>query len=140
MLTAAETRAWVVRIAIWDGALPAIIWLAPILVQGLIPNRRGPVEIIAVVLPILAFFIRFHVGRRFVSANQCGVAVRRFQYVALCIGALILVLVDAVMILTILMPKGAAFASLGDILVWVILVSTYLLAMSIAMYPGCHRV
>ena len=139
MLTAAETRSWVVRIAIWDGALPAIIWLAPVLLQGLIPNLRGPVEIVAVVLPIVAFFIRFHVGRRYILANHCRIELRRFQYVSLCIGALVLVLVDAVLILTNIMPKGAAFATVSDVIVWAILYLTYLGAMSIAMYPGSHR-
>jgi hypothetical protein len=136
MLTAAETRAWIVRIAIWDGALPAVIWLAPVIVQGLIPNLRGPVEIVAVVLPIVAFFIRFHVGRWHISANHCRIELRRFQYVALCFGALVLVLVDAVLILTNIMPKGAVFVTVGDVIVWAILILTYLGAMSIAMYPG----
>ena len=81
-------------------------WLAPVLVQGLIPNLRGPVEIVAVVLPIVAFFIRFHVGRRVISTNHCRTEIRRFQYVTLCLGALVLVLVDAVLILTNIMPKG----------------------------------
>jgi len=55
-------------------------------------------------------------------------------------GALVLVLVDAVLILTNIMPKGAAFATVGDVVVWAILYLTYLGAMSIAMYPGSHRV
>jgi hypothetical protein len=117
VLSASEIRTWVIRIVKWDGVLPGIVWTAPLLVQFLLPNRRGPVEIVAVVLPILAFFVRFKVGSQHIAANNCQTGMRRLQIASLCIGILILALIDAVMILTHIMPKGAAFATMGDVVV-----------------------
>ncbi|MEZ6136322.1 MAG: hypothetical protein R3C53_15615 [Pirellulaceae bacterium] len=102
----------------------------------MIPNQRAPVEIAAAVLPIIAFFVRFNVGRQCISSNNCRGVTRRLQTASLCIGILVLVLVDAVMILTHVMPKGAAFATMSDIVVWIVMYSIYVAAMSIAMYPG----
>jgi hypothetical protein len=129
-------RSWILRLAKWDGILPAIVWSAPVVVRILMPNQRGLVEITAVVLPIVAFFVRFNFGRRCISNNNCQIVTRRFQMSALCIGILILVLIDAVMILAHIMPRGAAFATMADIVVWVVISSIYIVAMSIAMYPG----
>jgi hypothetical protein len=128
--------AWLFRVLTWDGLLPAFVILAPMLIEVLIPNNRGAIEIAAVVLPITGFFIRISVGKRHIASNSCGVVVRRLQFGVFCLGILTLVLIDSVLILCHVMPKAAPFATKADCIVWIVLFSTYLTSMTIAMYPG----
>ena len=129
---------WPLRIVLWDGVLPVVVWLAPFVVRFLIPNRRGAIEITAIVLPIAAFLFRLHVGRRQIARNRCGDWMRRFQLVVFCVGIVVLVLIDAVMVLIHVMPPGAVFATPGDRIVWACLYGIYMTSMAIAMYPGPH--
>lgn len=121
---------------VWDGMLPATLWITPIAVQSIVPNQRGPVEVIAVVLPILAFFARAWSGRRSIRLNNCGARMKSIQRLALGTGLLLLVPMDAIIILSHIMPPNAAFATSEDIVVWAVLFLAYVIAMSIAMYPG----
>jgi hypothetical protein len=63
-------------------------------------------------------------------------AVRHFQLVALCIGILVLLMIDSLLILAHGMQKGALFATDTDLLVWAVLIAVYLTSMAVAMYPG----
>jgi hypothetical protein len=136
MLTASDIREWVIRIVKWDGILPAVVWTSPILVQLLFPNVRWAIEIVAVILPIIALLMRFMIGKRHIDSNRCKPLTRRLQLAVLCIGSIVLLLIDSVMILTHVMPKGAAFATTGDVIVWSALYGIYVASMTIAMYPG----
>jgi hypothetical protein len=139
MLTAPETVTWILRIAKWDGLLPAVVWTSPILVQLVFPNVRGAIELVAVALPIAALLLRYLIGKRHIDSNRCSLLTRRIQMLALCVGSIVLMLIDSVMILTHVMPKGAAFATTGDVIVWGVLYAIYILSMTIAMYPGCAK-
>ena len=55
------------------------------------------------------------------------------------IGLSVLAVIDAVIMLTPVMPKGAAFATTADLIVWAALYSVYLTAMALALYPGPLR-
>jgi hypothetical protein len=61
---------------------------------------------------------------------------RRVQFAFLCLGLLVLALIDCVLMLSHIMPNGAAWATRSDRIVWAILASFYLTSMTIAMYPG----
>ena len=54
----------------------------------------------------------------------------------LCVGLLPLLLIDALMVLANVMPKGPAPATWQDWIVPAVLYAIYLSAMAIAMYPG----
>ncbi len=127
---------WILTIISWDGLLPPCVLLVPYLIGVLFPNNRGAIEVAALVMPITGFFIRFVVGRRQIASNQCGVIVRRIQFCFLGLGIFVLVLIDAVLILSHVMPNGAACADRTDCIVWAVLASIYLTSMAIAMYPG----
>ncbi len=130
---------WMLRLITWDGVAPAFVWSTPFFIRSVISNCRIAIELTAVVLPIIAFFIRYHVGRRHISSNNCGAIMRSLQVAALCAGILVLVLIDAVMILTHVMPRGAAFAATSDLIIWAVLYAVYLSAMTFALYPGSSR-
>jgi hypothetical protein len=127
---------WALRVIAWDAVLPACIAFLPLGVKLLFPDRRGVMEVTAVVLPIVALLLRFRAGKRHVASNRCPKAIQRFQLCVFCLGILPLALVDCVIILSDLMPKGALFASEEDRMIWAILLSIYLASMIIAMYPG----
>lgn len=127
---------WLFRFITWDGLLPVVILVVPTIIEALLPNRRGAIELAAVTLPIAALLFRFAVGRRHISSNNCGRRVRQFQYLALGVGLLVLVLIDAIMILSHVMPKGELFADKRDRFVCAVIFSLYLFLMAIAMYPG----
>jgi hypothetical protein len=127
---------WLLRVAGWDGLLPAYVVLAPTAVELLIPNNPGAVELTAVVLPIAAFVVRYNAGKRHIASHNCSRVIRAAQFCVFCVGIALLVLIDAVLMLSHLMPQGALFAAREDRIVWAVLFSVYVTAMTIAMYPG----
>ena len=131
-----DVGSWLLTVATWDSLLPLCVLTVPYLIGILVPNNRGAIEVAATVMPITAFFIRFVVGRRHIASNQCGVIVRRVQLCFLGLGIVVLVLIDAVLILSHVMPKGAAWNNPTDRMVWAVLGSVYLISMTVAMYPG----
>lgn len=126
---------WLRRIVTWDGLLPIVMWLAPWGIEAVLPNRRGAIEIAAVVLPIVAVFLRFHAGMRQITSNRCAKFVRGVQIAVFVIGILPLVLFDCFMMLAHLMPAGGPMPA-EDVIVWSVFLLIYLTAMTIAMYPG----
>ena len=129
-------RSWLIRLITWDGLFPLAIWSAPFLVAWVLPNKRGAIETIAVLLPIVAFFVRYGVGRRYIASNHCHAIVRGIQVGALCLGLMVLALIDCVLMLTHVMPRGAAATTTGDLICWAVLFSVYLAMMAFALYPG----
>jgi hypothetical protein len=131
-----DLRLWFWRVLSWDALLPAVILVVPGIVQQIVPNRRGFLEIISVALPVGAFVFRFYSGKRQIALNYCSDRVRLFQFGVFFIGILPLALIDCFLILSHLMPKGALFAAGSDRIMWGILFGIYLMSMIVAMYPG----
>lgn len=127
---------WFFRVLGWDGLLPVCIVLIPTAIKILIPNNRAAIEVTGVLLPIAAFFVRLVIGLRHIALNHCAITVRRFQYCVFCLGIFLLVCVDALLILSQDMPKGAMFVTRTDYVVFAILIFIYLTSMTFAMYPG----
>ncbi|MEX2176242.1 MAG: hypothetical protein WD872_17910 [Pirellulaceae bacterium] len=125
---------WFVRLLNWDLLLTTFVAVAPTIVALLLPGKRGAIEIVAVALPIIAFFLRARAGIYHIGTNNCGTSVRRFQRAAFALGIFLLVFFDAVMILSHIMPRGAF--GLTDYIASAILFSVYITAMAVAMYPG----
>lgn len=131
-----DVASWLLTVVAWDGFLPALVLLLPTLIEVVIPNNRGAIEITAVLLPITAFFLRFLFGKRHIASNHCGIMVQRVQFVVFVVGIIVLALIECVVVLTHIMPKGFIWAHGSDRIVWAVLASTYLISMIIAMYPG----
>jgi hypothetical protein len=129
---------WMFRLFAWDGLLPAAVWSLPLLLRWCLPGNRGIIELVAVVLPVVGFFVRFYVGTRYIFSNGCGKLLRGCQVVSLVFGILVLVLIDCVMMLTHVMPPGEAFATKQDVLIWTGLYTFYLSMMALALYPGAE--
>jgi hypothetical protein len=125
---------WLWSLAVWDGLLPVGIVLLPMLVQFLFPNRRGPVELIAVIVPVAALLLRMRAGNRRIWENHCTAGFQSFQLTAFLLGIFILFIFDAVIILMHIMPAGAF--TLGELRGIAILFGVYYLFMIFAMYPG----
>ncbi len=128
--------AWLFRVLAWDAVLPACVAFVPVGIGLVWPNRRGALELAAVLLPVAAFLLRMRAGRRHIASNRCLKPVQRVQFVAFCFGILTLALIECVLMLSGLMPKGTLFTNPGDRQVWAVLFSVYLAAMVVAMYPG----
>lgn len=131
-----DLGAWLLRLLSWDGLLPVGICLAPALITMMLPGHPGTVELAAVFLPIAAFFLRFRAGGRQIGSNHCGAWVRRFQWCALVVGLLMLILFDAFVILSWIMPVVDPDAWKEDLIILGTLVGLYGIAMAVAMYPG----
>lgn len=125
---------WLLRLLVWDGALPAAIMCTPAVIKLLLPNNRGAIEITAVLLPIVAFLVRFRVGKRHINSNSCSRRVQILQLFVFCIGIFVLLFVDAIFVLSHIMPKGVF--TVGDFRLGAVAGATYLTVMAIAMYPG----
>lgn len=134
-MSASRLFDWIFSVVKWDGILPAIVWSIPTLVRALFPNQRGPVEVVAIVLPIFAIVFRFYLGKRVIVSNNCGTVMRCLQMVALCVGIFFFFVVDALMILVQIMPPAAPLQA-RELAVLVVLFSIYFGIMLIAMYPG----
>ncbi|MHB1037359.1 MAG: hypothetical protein ACYC35_13730 [Pirellulales bacterium] len=124
---------WLLTVLAWDGLLPLFVFSVPFVVEILVPNRRGAVELVAVAVPIVAFVVRYAVGRRHIATHNFSPAVRRVQFCVFVFGICSLVMIDSVLMLTHVMPKGALK---GSGVVWAVLFSVYLTSMLIAMFPG----
>jgi hypothetical protein len=129
---------WALRVLTWDTLLPACVGLVPHGVELVFPHRRGPLEVVAVILPIVAFFLRIRAGRRQIASNHCSRGVRAVQFGVFLLGILPLVLIDSALILTHIMPPMAF--ERGDWLALAIVLAGYLVLMTVAMYPGSVEV
>ena len=126
---------WLLRLAAWDGMLPAVVWSLPLVAMQLLPGRRGPVELLGVVLPITAFLIRFFVGVRAIRSNHCGRIFRGLQGISLWAGLFLLLIIDTLQILRLVMPPGA-FKDRESLISLLVFYSIYIVCMAFAMYPG----
>ena len=56
--------AWLLKLFGWDGLLPVVVLLGPVLVGYLFPDNREAVDMTGVFLPVGAVFVRFFIGKR----------------------------------------------------------------------------
>lgn len=131
-----DYAAWSFRVLAWDGLLPVIIIFLPGAIEVALPGNRGALEIASIILPIAAFFFRAWSGLRHIRSNHCGPDLRGFQTLVFFVGIFPLVLFDAFIILTHLMPPGQFRPGSADFWVMAGIFGTYFLMMIIAMYPG----
>ncbi len=129
-------KLWISRVFRWDGLLPIAILLIPLALRLLFPNQRWAIELASVVLPIGGFAIRLLVGYHFINTNHCNKSFQILQAWLLVAGLAMMTLLDCVIILSVLMPKGALAMNAFDIAMSAGLYALYLLLMIVAMYPG----
>ena len=131
-------RLWFGRVLAFDGILPLVIWFAPWLVSIVLPNRPGVIEVLSVCLPVMGFLVRYITGRSLIRANECSHQFRLVQNVLLGLGLVLLALIDCVVVLIYVMPRGALLKP-DDWLVMAGLGTVYFMLMAGAMLPGHRR-
>jgi hypothetical protein len=125
---------WLWRIVSWDTLLPAIISLAPAVIELIVPKPDAVIVVASLALPITALFLRLRSGGRLIESNYCSSLTQQFQGLVLILGLLPLLALEAVIIA---LPLNAL---LDEWYYWSVLVAMYLGAMVIAMYPGAESV
>lgn len=128
-------RKWCWRLVAWDGVLPIVLLGLPHVIRWAIPNADKLIEVIGVVFPIGAFFIRVISGWLHINENHCGPRLRSAQQAALFCGVFVLVFFDAFMILLLNIPAGA-IQQVEIVATAVVVFSIYLPCLTFAMYPG----
>ena len=125
---------WALRVATWDGLLPACVLAVPILIDHVCPHNHDLIELVGGGLPIVAFVVRLIVGTRHICLNRCSEVVSAIQTCLLWVAVFLFVLVDTMLIIS--HQVQGVFASRDDCVAMAVVVSIYLPCMIIAMYPG----
>ena len=97
---------WLLTIISCDGLLPPCVLLVPYLIEILVPNNPGAIEVAAVLLPIMGFLVRLVIGIRRIKTNQCSESIRAIQLCFLILGICVLVFIDSFLIISHLIPNS----------------------------------
>ncbi|MEQ8789585.1 MAG: hypothetical protein RIC55_25040 [Pirellulaceae bacterium] len=127
---------WLIRLVAWDGLAPFVLLSAPFVLRLLVPNDAAVVILSAIALPLVMLVVRFRAGKRHILLNRCRDATRYVQAIALCLGILVLLFMDVLMVLASLMPPGVFLKTTTEWAIAAVLCATYLTLMGCAMYPG----
>ena len=127
---------WFLRVLIWDGVLPLVLVVVPLVIRMAFPQFPDVVVPIAIILPIAAFFLRFYVGCCYITENHCGDWTRRVQSVSLVIGILALLIIDVMCIGTLGLPNGPIWNDPPALKVLSCIYGLYLVSMAMTLYPG----
>ena len=134
-----DLASWLLRVMAWDGLLPVAVVLAPMAIRLLFPRSRGATELVAIFLPVIAFIVRYVVGKRCISANSCTPSFQQIQFLLFVLAISALVLIESLVIIALHLAANPAII-FGDVGWWVfgVLLSIYLVSVVIAMYPGAR--
>ena len=126
---------WLRELIAWDGLLPAFIWTIPWVLSNLFPNRRGPVEACAVILPILGVVIRLVRGLSVIAQTSRG-SWRWLTRIACFLMAIsILCVLDCFVILINIMPPMPPLRDARDLAFTVAPFLVYLALVGYAFFP-----
>ena len=120
---------WWIRLVSWDGLLPLAVWYIPQCIEIFFPGRRGAIEIASLVVPVMAVLIRYYTGMELIRNNHCSKRFRIVQKAIFCIGILMLVMVDCVLILMHVMPKNPNGGNSDDLTLILSFFGFYLIIM-----------
>jgi hypothetical protein len=126
---------WLWLVFCWDGLLPMCVLSIPQLALNFRADR-DTVEGLAILTPVVAFFVRLFIGVRKLSRNHCGPTLRCFQFAVFFLAAILLICIDSLMILSMEMNDGKLWANPGDMIAMFALLGIYFSAMLFAFYPG----
>ena len=126
---------WLWLVFCWDGLLPMLVLSIPQLALKSGADR-GTSEALAILTPIIAFFVRLCIGIRKLSRNHCGPILQVFQFAVFFLAAILLVCIDSLMVLSMEMNDGEFWTNPGDMIVMFALLAVYFSAMLFAFYPG----
>jgi hypothetical protein len=62
-------NSWLLRLIAWDGILPVLVWLAPMVAALLLPGNQDARLTVATSIPLASFVIRLFVGLRQVDSS-----------------------------------------------------------------------
>ena len=125
-------RDWALTVFCWDGLLPVAVIFIPKLISLLFAGRQGSKELTFVIVPIVAFLVRYMIGmRRFRSCRTYW-----WQFVLFFVAILMLFMLEAFLVLMSLVQNGPPD---GFWLFWFSLYGVYLLIMAVALFPSLVR-
>jgi hypothetical protein len=122
-------KKWALSVLCWDGALPLAVVAVPKLVSMIFANRQGAMELTFVIVPVVAFVIRYLNGISRYRNHQLYV----WQLVVFFAAILLLFALDALLILALIVQNGPPESFWA---VWFTLYGIYFAVMAIAMFPG----
>ena len=131
---------WALRVVTWDAVLPVCVAFVPMVFNALFPNLQSVVVTMAVLLPFTALCLRLRSGKRHIFSNHCSRTVQKLQFYVFFAGITPLVTVEFFLIIASVLPKGFLVEFTEGYSVFAVLLSIYLGAMIIAMYPGRETV
>ena len=121
-------RQWALNIFCWDGVLPLVVCVAPLVVKLLFPARQGVSELTFIVIPVMAFMIRYVHGRKYRRPGEFLI----WQTVLFFVAIFLLFVLDAALAMMHLVQNGAPLDAWAT---WGALYGVYLLIMAVAIYP-----
>ena len=127
---------WALRLIGYDGVLPAVVLLTPVLLK-LFFAKAGWVEFCAIALPVLAYLWRAGIGLSLIGNNHCSPILRGTQRICLFVGLILLLLIDALVILSVNLPPMAFTRS--DLLITAGMFFVYFILMAVATFPGAPK-
>ena len=125
----------VLRMLAWDGLLPLVVLVVPYLVRLVLPQFPDAIVVAAIVVSIVAFFLRVYIGCCYICANQCGKWLRRFQLLTLNLGVFTLMFVETLVMVLQDLP-GNANVGIGLLIVLAPFYAFYIACMLITLYSG----
>ena len=129
-------KRWLLRMLAWDGILPVTILAIPFIIRLAFPQMPDVIVVVAVALPIAAFFLRLYAGCCYIAANHCGQFLRRIQSVSLMTGIFALMLLDALVISLQGMPGDPLWRDPAELTIFGGIYAFYIVCMAITLYPG----
>lgn len=134
-----NSSSWIVRLLAWDGILPAVVCLCPYVLRMVLPDDEVVFATVFVLLPLIPFIIRIHIGTAAIDSNHCGLAVQCVQYGTFALAMIVLLLMEGMSILDAHFgarkPRRPDF-SIESLMIWGGLFIVYFLLMFVSMYPG----
>lgn len=123
-----QIRAWAISLICWDGALPFIVIAIPQLMALVFRARQGLLEITFVVVPTVAFVLRYVHGRnRFQSRLM-----HWWQLGLFFVAIFVLFAFDALVVLSAIVQGPVPG---GFLTVCVIIYVVYLSIVAVALFP-----
>ena len=129
---------WLKELLCWDGLLPCVIWGVPWVLSTLFPNQRGPIEVCAIILPIVGVFVRLIRGM--VLIGQTSKTWYRWlsRFVCFLLGITVLCVLDAFVILLNIMPPMPPPKDAWDFAAMALPFAIYFVLVGYALFPETY--
>jgi|GEM_PF-676391 len=130
-----KTTHWLLRLLMWDGVLPLVVWACPAFFRWWLKNNEMNVIFTASIIPSVALVVRYYMAMGYIKQNRCGPWTKRFQTYTLRVALVYLVCLESLLIMMQELPELKDIDP-GAVLFLVTAYLIYLLPMAFVLYPG----